>query len=109
MITKSPDTHPSFPWFRRSAPIRLGARVVVIGAGIAGACAAQSLIERGMDVVVIDRHSGPAGEASGNLAGLIQPRPGGGNSAYERLQTSAYLHAVKVYDQLSATHEGAPK
>ena len=105
MITKSPDTHPSFPWFRRSAPIRLGARVVVIGAGIAGACAAQSLIERGMDVVVIDRHSGPAGEASGNLAGLIQPRPGGGNSAYERLQTSAYLHAVKVYDQLSTTHE----
>ena len=105
MIFKSPDPSPKFPWFRRSDPMRSGARVAVIGAGIAGASVAQALIKCDMDVVVIDRHSGPAGEASGNLAGLIQPRPGGGNPAYEQLQTSAYLHAVQVYDELSANHD----
>jgi tRNA 5-methylaminomethyl-2-thiouridine biosynthesis bifunctional protein len=93
------------PWFRRADPIRKGGTVAIIGAGISGACMGAELVEAGMEPIVIDSHTGPAGGASGNPAGLIQPRPGGGNPAYERLQTSAYIHAVKVYDALSVGHD----
>lgn len=88
------------PWFARSKPLRACPRIGVVGAGIAGACVAASLREAGADVTVIERHGGPAGESSGNPAGLIQPRPGGGNPAYEDLQTSAYLYALRTYDAM---------
>ena len=93
------------PWFRRADPIRKGGTVAIIGAGISGACMGAELVEAGMEPLIIDCHTGPAGDASGNPAGLIQPRPGGGNPVYERLQTSAYLHAVQVYDALSVNHD----
>lgn len=92
------------PWFQRSRPFSPQVKVAVVGAGIAGACMASALRLSGVEVTVIDRHMGPAGEASGNPAGLIQPRPGGGNPAYERLQTSAYFHAVRMYDTLASKH-----
>ncbi len=92
------------PWYQKSNPLPDRAKVAVVGAGIAGACVASALHHSGMDVVVIDQHSGPAGEASGNPAGLVQPRPGGGNAAYEGLQTSAYFHAVRMYDEMERHH-----
>ncbi|NQW01335.1 MAG: bifunctional tRNA (5-methylaminomethyl-2-thiouridine)(34)-methyltransferase MnmD/FAD-dependent 5-carboxymethylaminomethyl-2-thiouridine(34) oxidoreductase MnmC [Rhodospirillales bacterium] len=93
------------PWYRRSAPLRRGASVAVIGAGISGACMGAALQRAGADVTVIDSHAGPAGEASGNPGGLIQPRPGGGNAAYERLQTGAYFHALRAYDAIPDGHD----
>jgi len=90
------------PWFARSRALHEQPKIAVIGAGIAGACMAASLRDAGADVTVIDRHAEPAGESSGNPAGLIQPRPGGGNPAYENLQTSAYLYAVRAYDGINA-------
>lgn len=95
----------SAPWYRRPEPLPSHSRVAVIGAGIAGACMARALVSAGAEVTLVDRHSGPSGEASGNPAGLIQPRPGGGNPAYEDLQTSAYLTAIRAYDHL---HQKTP-
>lgn len=99
-----PNPQRPSPWYRRSLPMKSGAKIAVIGAGISGACIGSELEKAGADVTIIDSHPGPAGDASGNPAGLIQPRPGGGNPAYERLQTSAYLHAVQTYDQLNNEH-----
>lgn len=93
------------PWYRRSEPLKPGSKIAVIGAGISGACIGSALKSAGADVTIIDRHNGPAGDASGNPAGLMQPRPGGGNPAYERLQTSAYFDAVRTYDALSIEHD----
>ena len=57
-------------------------RVVVIGAGIIGACIARELAKRGCDVVVIDKGL-PASEASGNTFAWI-------NAAYTN-RPASYL------------------
>lgn len=49
--------------------------VTIIGAGIAGACAARTLAERGLKVTVIEAGKEAASEASGVFAGLIRPWP----------------------------------
>jgi tRNA 5-methylaminomethyl-2-thiouridine biosynthesis bifunctional protein len=46
---------------------------VVIGAGLAGCAAAERLCARGWEVTLVERHAGPAQEASGNLAGIFMP------------------------------------
>jgi len=48
-------------------------RAAVIGAGLAGSSCAAQLAERGWTVDLIERHSEPAREASGNPAGLLMP------------------------------------
>lgn len=48
-------------------------RVVVVGAGLAGAAVAASLARRGCDVAVLDRAPQPAAGASGLPAGLFGP------------------------------------
>lgn len=47
-------------------------RVAVLGAGVAGVCAALALRERGADVTLIDRRAA-ASETSGGNAGIISP------------------------------------
>ena len=62
----------SLPWF--PPPDAAQSRdVVVIGAGIAGACTARSLAERGFTVRVLERQALPAQGASGNPAGIVLP------------------------------------
>lgn len=48
-------------------------RVIVLGAGVIGITTAWYLLERGHDVVIIDRQPGPAGETSFANAGEISP------------------------------------
>ena len=47
--------------------------VLVIGAGLAGCAISERLAARGWRVDLFDRHTAPAGEASGNLAGIVRP------------------------------------
>ena len=47
-------------------------RATIIGAGIVGICTAISLLEKGFDVVLVDR-DGPAEGASHGNAGVISP------------------------------------
>lgn len=66
---------PRAPWFTNADPQRLapGARVAIIGGGIAGASLAYAARRAGLDPVIIEADA-PAAGASGNPAGLIMPR-----------------------------------
>jgi len=48
-------------------------RIVVVGAGIIGVCAAHALRQAGFDVTVVERRSGVAQEASFANAGVMAP------------------------------------
>ncbi|MCB0335283.1 MAG: FAD-dependent 5-carboxymethylaminomethyl-2-thiouridine(34) oxidoreductase MnmC, partial [Bdellovibrionales bacterium] len=61
---------------QRSANLPRGERprdFVVIGAGIAGCSLAYSLQKRGLSVRVLEKHSRPGEEASGNPLALVMP------------------------------------
>lgn len=72
-------------------------KVVVIGAGIAGACIARSFALRGLDVTVLDQADGPASGASGNPYGLVMPRLDAADTPQARLLLHTYLHARRYY------------
>lgn len=71
-------------------------RALVIGAGLAGCAAAWALREQGWQATVIDRHDGPAREASGNPAGLFHGVIHGDDGPHARLHRAAALTAIQV-------------
>ncbi|GGM74928.1 protoporphyrinogen oxidase [Dactylosporangium sucinum] len=82
-------------------------RVVVVGGGIAGLAAAQRLLERGLDVVLVDRGERTGGKLrTGTLAGgpveqgaesFLMAGPDGGPSAAVRLAGAAGLAGAVVH------------
>ena len=76
-------------------------KVVVIGAGIAGASVARQFADAGYPVEVIDREQKPAEGASGNPLGLVMPRLDAGDTAQARLLIQSYLYALSYYDRLA--------
>ncbi|CAM2006258.1 FAD-dependent 5-carboxymethylaminomethyl-2-thiouridine(34) oxidoreductase MnmC [Acanthopleuribacter pedis] len=60
------------PWFRQPSPVA-ARRVVVLGAGVAGAAAAFSLAEAGFEVRVLDRRPAPAMETSAHPGAVVMP------------------------------------
>ena len=85
-------------------------RAVVIGAGVAGAAACERLAARGWKVTLIERHAQPAGEASGNLAGIFMPLLSKDDNIPTRLVRAAYLYALRHWQGLGgigAAIEGA--
>ncbi|MGC3986975.1 MAG: FAD-dependent 5-carboxymethylaminomethyl-2-thiouridine(34) oxidoreductase MnmC [Pseudorhodoferax sp.] len=60
------------PWQDEAAPAQPG-HCTVLGAGLAGACVARQLAERGWQVLVLDAGEAPAAGASGLPAGLFSP------------------------------------
>lgn len=72
-------------------------RAVVIGAGLAGSACAQRLAERGWAVEIIERHDGPAQEASGNPAGLVRPIFSLDWNTHSRFTSAAFLYALRHY------------
>jgi tRNA 5-methylaminomethyl-2-thiouridine biosynthesis bifunctional protein len=89
------------PWYRMPDPLRLDARVAVIGAGVAGAALANALKTTSAQVTVYDRQPAAAMGASGNPSGLLQPRPADPRQPYARFQTEAYLHSVRMLGRLA--------
>lgn len=67
-------------------------RVLVIGAGIAGASACERFATRGCEVTLVERRDAPATEASGNHAGAFHPLVTRDDSVYARLTRAAFLH-----------------
>lgn len=59
------------PWYAHPTPASGPREALVIGAGLAGSATAQSLAARGWQVCVLERHDGPAREASGNPQGVL--------------------------------------
>ncbi len=91
------------PWFQNAGltPLRAGARVAIIGGGIAGAAIADALAHAGASPVIFDR-AGLAAGASGNPAGIIMPRLDADDTPAARLFIAAYLHALQTIDRLEA-------
>lgn len=75
-------------------------RAVVVGAGLAGACVAASLADQGFEVVVLDRHTAPAGGSSGNPAGLFHATVHADDNPYARLFRAAALHTARLVRSL---------
>src|SRR5690606_22617467 len=74
-------------------------RVAILGAGIAGAAAADALANRGIETVVLDAARMLGAGASGNPAGLVMPRLDRGG-VLRGFHLAAYLHAVAAYERL---------
>ncbi len=90
---------PWHPAVRR--PLPTGARVAIIGGGVAGASLADAAKAAGLKSLLIDP-DGLAAGASGNPAGLIMPRLDLGDTAAARFFIAAYVHALRVIDRLGA-------
>ncbi|MEM9169901.1 MAG: bifunctional tRNA (5-methylaminomethyl-2-thiouridine)(34)-methyltransferase MnmD/FAD-dependent 5-carboxymethylaminomethyl-2-thiouridine(34) oxidoreductase MnmC [Pseudomonadota bacterium] len=103
-----PSPAPDAPWFRGPPPPSAppGARIAIIGAGIAGACLADALRRDGFAPVVFDP-AGPAAGASGNPAALVMPRLDLGETPAARLLRNAFVHAVFAYRRLNDDAPGA--
>lgn len=77
-------------------------RVAIIGAGIAGACAAHAFVRRGCDVSVHDKAGAPGSGASGNPLALVMPRLDAADSPTARALVEAWLYARRFYPALGA-------
>ncbi|MFT3717179.1 FAD-dependent 5-carboxymethylaminomethyl-2-thiouridine(34) oxidoreductase MnmC [Pseudorhodoferax sp.] len=64
--------HRPQPW-EHAGPLPAPGRCTVLGAGLAGACVARALAERGWQVEVLDAAPAPAAGASALPAGLFAP------------------------------------
>jgi tRNA 5-methylaminomethyl-2-thiouridine biosynthesis bifunctional protein len=81
-------------WSERSA--------VVIGAGLAGAAAAERLAARGWRVEIIERRPAPALEASAMPAGVFHPNVSRDDSILSRLTRAGCLYALGRWQALEA-------
>ncbi len=72
-------------------------RALVIGAGLAGSAVCARLAARGWRITLIERHTGPAREASGNLAGIVRPLLSLDDNIASRFTRAAYLHTLRVW------------
>ncbi|MEZ5937779.1 MAG: tRNA (5-methylaminomethyl-2-thiouridine)(34)-methyltransferase MnmD [Hyphomonadaceae bacterium] len=75
-------------------------RVLVIGAGIAGACVARAFLARGCEVDILEAGKTPGWGASGNPLGLVMPRLDAGDTPAARGLLEAYLFARRLYRTL---------
>lgn len=89
------------PW-RPPGAAAPGREAVVVGAGLAGAAAAQALAQGGWQVTVLERHSAPALEGSGNAGGLFHGTVNADDGPYARWFRAAALHAREVFAEALA-------
>ena len=90
---------------RKEAPAT-DRRIVVIGAGLAGASVANRLAARGHEVTVLERESGPAQGASGNKAGVFRPLPAQDDGRLARLLRAAFLYGRRHLAGLPGVRHG---
>ena len=69
---------------------------LVIGAGLAGAAAAQALVREGLHVTVLERREAPAQETSGNLAGMFHGVLHPNDGAHAQLLRAAALRTQQL-------------
>jgi tRNA 5-methylaminomethyl-2-thiouridine biosynthesis bifunctional protein len=80
----------------------------VIGAGLAGSAASARLAARGWRITLLERHAGPAREASGNLAGIVRPLLSLDDNIASRFTRAAYLHALRAWAGLFPAPRWSP-
>jgi tRNA 5-methylaminomethyl-2-thiouridine biosynthesis bifunctional protein len=99
-VAQAPRLHA--PWFApNDGVVRAGARIAIIGGGVAGAAMAASAHRRGLSPLIIEP-LGLARGASGNPAGLITPRLDADVTPLSQFHRAAFLHALHRLDDLHA-------
>lgn len=81
------------PWFRSPSALPSGAKVAVIGGGVAGCAIAAALSRRGLMPTLFERHDALAQEGSGNPCGLLKPRLTADGGIHGRFYAQATLFA----------------
>jgi tRNA 5-methylaminomethyl-2-thiouridine biosynthesis bifunctional protein len=81
-------------------------RIVVIGAGAAGASAANRLAARGYQITVLERGTEPAQGGSGNKAGVFRPLPSLDDTRQSRLLRACFLYGLRHVAKLSGARYG---
>jgi len=79
-------------------------KALIVGAGIAGRSLAQALTRRDIAFDIIDSRDHPA--ASGNPAALVKPRFDLQDRPESRFFLSAYLYALRCYEEEATLHRG---
>jgi tRNA 5-methylaminomethyl-2-thiouridine biosynthesis bifunctional protein len=77
-------------------------RAIVIGAGLAGVAVVERLAARGWAIELIERHAGPAAEASGMPACSFHPQVSRDDSILSRLTRTGFLYALDRWRALEA-------
>ncbi len=72
-------------------------RIAILGAGIAGASLARTLVDHGAEVSVFDPAPTPCSAASGNPLALLMPRIDAADTVQARLLIDAYIAARNAY------------
>ena len=94
---------------RASRTVPAAARhAIVIGAGVAGAAAAERLTARGWHVSLIERHGQAAQEGSGNKAGIAMPMLASDDNPGARLTQAAFLFALGLWQRLGGVGRAFP-
>ena len=82
------------PWLSLPPPPAHQKRAIIIGAGLAGACTAWSLVQRGWKVEVIDQHPEAAQAGSGNHQGALYAKLPAKPISSSQLHLQGFLHAL---------------
>jgi tRNA 5-methylaminomethyl-2-thiouridine biosynthesis bifunctional protein len=90
----------------RSETASADRRIIVIGAGAAGASAANRLAARGYQVTVLERASAPGEGASGNKAGVFRPLPSLDDTRQSRLLRACFLYGLRHVAKLPGARYG---
>lgn len=90
------------PWFTPPAA-RAAQSVVVIGAGIAGASAAEALARRGVNVTVVEK-SAPAAGGSGNRQGALYVKLAADTNVQSRFYLAGLEHSRRWLETLDPGH-----
>ena len=93
------------PWYALDKINYSKKQAVVIGAGLVGLTTAWSMVQRGWQVTVIEKHKNVAEEASGNPAGLLMPRLSLDNKNDAMFYSNALSYASHSLDQLQQEDE----
>lgn len=95
------------PWHLCPGPAPRPRHVVVIGAGIAGACCARELARRGVRVQVIEAGPAPASDPAAMPQGILFTQLPANDTAHGRFTLHSYLHATRFHAALFAGADGA--
>lgn len=88
------------PWLMPPAPQPISGRVLVVGAGLAGAATAYELARRGVKVCVLEAADRPAAAASGSRQGLVYAKISARPTAQTELLLSGYGYTLHLLHTL---------
>jgi len=87
------------PWHISNHLSSYNKKAIIVGAGLAGVCVANSLAKRGWQVSILDAQSGVGLGASGNRHGIVFPMLSAYRSPLTEFMLMAFLFASRFYPQ----------